>query len=74
MKATASPSAARRSSPKILRKGLLRTLFGATVASSGCYMCSLKTTWELPKIKIMREWLLAEAAADRDFFDRYRAV
>ena len=57
-----------------LRKGLLRTLFGATVASSGCYMCSLKTTWELPKIKIMREWLLAEAAADRDFFDRYRAV
>ncbi|MGU9951664.1 MAG: LysR substrate-binding domain-containing protein [Gammaproteobacteria bacterium WSBS_2016_MAG_OTU1] len=55
-----------------LRKGVLIIPLNINVAvNSGCYICALKNTWDLPKIKILREWLQAEAAMDLEVNKEY---
>ena len=45
-----------------LRRGVLLDPLGRRIkAKSGCYVCSLKSAWNIPKIKLLRHWLRSEA-------------
>lgn len=49
-----------------LQKGLLVDPLGIRVpVQSGCYLCARKNAWDLPKIAILRDWLMDEAQRDR---------
>lgn len=48
-----------------LQKGALIDPLNIQVpAKSGCYMCARKNVWDMPKIVMLREWFVNEAAKD----------
>ena len=40
----------------------------SVATQSACYLCGSKAGWDKPSVSVLRDWLLAEAEADRELY------